>query len=80
MRKVTRHLIYFLFLMSVLCIVDRTNLGIAALQMNKDLAFTATVFGIGASMFYLSYILLEIPSTLMLARVGASYSWGSPCS
>jgi ACS family tartrate transporter-like MFS transporter len=47
------------------------NVGIAALQMNADLKFSAATFGLGASVFYLGYVIFEIPSNLILARVGA---------
>src|SRR5215469_10120169 len=51
--------------------MDRTNISFAALQMNDDLHFSATVFGLGAGLFFLSYAALEVPSNLMLMRFGA---------
>ncbi len=51
--------------------VDRVNIGFAALQMNRDLHFSATVYGLGAGLFFLSYALFEVPSNLLLARFGA---------
>jgi MFS transporter, ACS family, tartrate transporter len=51
--------------------LDRVNVGFAALQMNHDLGLTATAFGIGAGAFFITYVLCEIPSNLMLARFGA---------
>jgi ACS family tartrate transporter-like MFS transporter len=51
--------------------MDRVNVSIAALQMNVDLGFSATVYGLGAGMFFLSYSLFEIPSNLLLIRFGA---------
>lgn len=51
--------------------IDRLNISFAALQMNKDLRFSATVYGIGAGLFFLSYALCEIPSNLVLVRIGA---------
>jgi ACS family tartrate transporter-like MFS transporter len=51
--------------------MDRVNISFAALRMNADLHFTATVYGLGGGLFFLAYALLEIPSNLILARVGA---------
>jgi ACS family tartrate transporter-like MFS transporter len=51
--------------------IDRVNIAFAALQMNRDLHFSATVFGVGAGLFFLSYAVFETPSNLILARVGA---------
>ncbi len=59
------------------------NLSFAALQMNKDLGFSATVYGFGAGVFFVAYFLLETPSNLVLVRVGARrwiarimFTWG----
>jgi len=71
MRKVTWRLIPFLFLLYVVAWLDRVNVGFAALQMNEDLRFSSAVFGIGSGIFFLGYCLLEIPSNLILERVGA---------
>jgi ACS family tartrate transporter-like MFS transporter len=69
--KVTRRLLPFLFVLYVVCFLDRVNLGFAALQMNQDLGFSPAVYGFGAGIFFLGYILFEVPSNLILARVGA---------
>jgi ACS family tartrate transporter-like MFS transporter len=69
--KVTRRLLPFLFLLYVVCFLDRVNLGFAALQMNQDLGFSPAVYGFGAGIFFLGYVLCEVPSNLILARVGA---------
>ena len=69
--KVRRRLIPFLFLLYIVAYLDRINVGFAALQMNKALGFSATVYGFGAGVFFLSYVLFEIPSNVILARVGA---------
>jgi len=61
----------FLFLIYIFNFLDRTNVAIAALQMNRDLGFSATAYGFGAGIFSLGYALFEVPSTLVLARVGA---------
>jgi len=51
--------------------MDRVNISFAALQMNADLGFSATVYGLGGGLFFLAYALFEVPSNLILARVGA---------
>ena len=70
-RKVSRRLIPFLFLLYVFAYLDRINIGFAALSMNRDLGLTATMFGLANTNFYVGYFLFEIPSNLMLARFGA---------
>ena len=47
------------------------NIGFAALTMNSDLQLSATAFGTGAGLFFLGYVVFEVPSNLILARVGA---------
>src|SRR6266508_3328557 len=69
--KARRRLIPFLFLLYIVAYLDRINVGFAALQMNKALGFSATTYGLGAGIFFLSYVLFEIPSNVILARVGA---------
>jgi ACS family tartrate transporter-like MFS transporter len=69
--KVTRRLVPLLMLLYIVAWFDRVNVGFAALQMNKDLGFSASVFGFGAGVFFLGYALCEVPSNLMLARFGA---------
>jgi ACS family tartrate transporter-like MFS transporter len=69
--KVRRRLIPFLFLLYIVAYLDRINVGFAALQMNQALGFSATTYGFGAGIFFLSYVLFEIPSNVILARVGA---------
>jgi MFS transporter, ACS family, tartrate transporter len=69
--KVFYRLMPFCMLLYVISAVDRTNVGFAALQMNHDLALTAETFGLGAGIFFLGYCAFEIPSNLILARVGA---------
>jgi ACS family tartrate transporter-like MFS transporter len=51
--------------------LDRVNVGFAALQMNAALGFSASVYGFGAGIFFVGYFLFEVPSNLMLARIGA---------
>jgi MFS transporter, ACS family, tartrate transporter len=71
MRLVGRRLLPFLFLLYIFNVVDRTNVAIAALQMNSELGFSSAAFGLGAGIFFLGYSLFEVPSNLILARVGA---------
>src|SRR6185436_5871370 len=70
MRRVTRRLIPFLFTLYVFNFLDRFNVGFAALHMNADLGFTDQVFSFGAGVFFLGYSLFEIPSNLLLVRLG----------
>lgn len=83
LRKVRRRLIPFLFLLYVIAYLDRVNVGFAAIDMNRDLGFSAATYGLGSGIFFLSYTLLEVPSNLMLARLGARvwiarimFTWG----
>ena len=70
-RKVFRRLMWFLFLLLVVSFTDRINIGFAALTMNKDLGFNSAAYGMSLTVFYVAYVLCEIPSNLVLARVGA---------
>lgn len=81
--KARRRLIPFLFLLYIVAYLDRVNVAFAALQMNAALGFSATTYSVGAGIFFLSYALFEIPSNVILARVGARVwiarimiSWG----
>jgi ACS family tartrate transporter-like MFS transporter len=69
--RVSRRLIPFLLLLYILNFLDRVNVGFAALEMNRDLAFGPAVYGLGAGIFFLGYCLFEVPSNLVLYRVGA---------
>lgn len=69
--KVTRRLIPLLFICYVVAYLDRVNVGFAKLQMLNDLRFSDTVFGLGAGIFFIGYFLFEIPSNIILHRVGA---------
>jgi MFS family permease len=71
MRRITMRLLPFLMLCYFVSFVDRVNLGFAALQMVRDLKLSASVFGFGGGIFFLSYFLFEVPSNLALARFGA---------
>jgi D-galactonate transporter len=81
--KVRRRLIPFMFLLYIIAYVDRVNIGFAALQMNRDLGLSPAAYGFGAGIFFLGYFLFEVPSNLVMARVGARIwiarimiSWG----
>ncbi len=83
MSRVSRRLLPFLLVLYVFCYLDRSNVSIAALQMNDELRFSSAVFGLGAGIFFFGYALFELPSNLALARVGARLwiarimvSWG----
>lgn len=71
MRQVTLRIVPFLMVAYFVSFVDRVNLGFAALQMVKDLHLSATVFGLGGGIFFLSYFLFEVPSNLLLEKFGA---------
>ena len=84
LRKVTLRLIPFLFILYIVAWLDRVNVGFAALQMNSDLGFSSAAFGFGSGVFFLGYCLFEVPSNLILHRVGARrwiarimVSWGA---
>lgn len=70
-RKVALRLIPFLGVLYFFAFLDRVNLGFAALTMNADLGLSATVFGIGAGIFFVGYVAMEVPSNVMLERFGA---------
>src|ERR1700761_1248726 len=70
-QKVTWRLMSFLFLCWVLNYLDRVNGSFAQLQLKKDLGMSNTAYGLGVSLFFIGYILLEVPSTLLLRRIGA---------
>jgi MFS transporter, ACS family, tartrate transporter len=69
--KVRWRLLPFLFLLYIVAYLDRVNVGFAAIDMNRDLGFSAAVYGLGSGIFFLSYTLLEVPSNLLLVRFGA---------
>ena len=69
--KARRRLLPILMLCYFSAFLDRVNVGFAALRMNHDLGLSASAFGVGAGMFFVGYVLCEIPSNLILVRVGA---------
>ena len=83
LRRISRRLLPYLFLLLVVNYLDRVNIGFAALRMNKDLGLSASAFGFGAGVFFIGYAIFEVPSNLMLHKVGARLwigriliSWG----
>jgi len=83
MRKVAWRLLPILMLGYFIAFIDRVNVGFAALQMNEAIGLTAAAFGLGGGLFYVTYVLLEIPSNLAMQKVGARLwiarimvSWG----
>ncbi len=83
LRKITLRIVPFIMLLYFIAFLDRVNIGFAALTMNNDLGFSPSVFGFGAGIFFLGYFLFEVPSNLILHKVGARIwiarvmiSWG----
>ena len=81
--KVTWHLFPFMIVLTMVNFIDRTNIGLAALTMNKDLGIDPATFGLAAGIFFLGYVLFEVPSNIVLHRVGANiwlarimFTWG----
>ena len=60
-----------MFVLYIVSYIDRVNVGFASLQMNRDLGLSASVYGLGAGIFFLGYFLFEVPSNLLLERFGA---------
>src|SRR5438445_7949605 len=82
-QKLRLRIIPYLFLLYVIAYLDRINIGFAALTMNKELGITSQQFGLLVGVFFLGYFLFEIPSNLMLHKIGARIwiariliSWG----
>jgi MFS transporter, ACS family, tartrate transporter len=82
--KVRWKLLPFLFVLYVVAYLDRINVGFASLQMNRELGLSEAAFGFGAGVFFIGYFVFEVPSNLMLQRIGARVwisrimlSWGA---
>ena len=82
-RRITRRLIPFLFILYFVAYVDRVNLSYAGLEMTRELGFSNSVYGLGAGIFFIGYVLLEIPGTLLVEMWSARkwisrimVSWG----
>jgi len=76
-RRVTRRLIPFLFLCYIFAYLDRVNVGFAKLQMQQDLKISDAVYGTAAGIFFIGYLLFQVPCNLALQRIGAKY-WLGP--
>ncbi|HEV2274778.1 MAG TPA: MFS transporter [Acidobacteriaceae bacterium] len=83
LRKISWRILPFVMLLYLVSFLDRVNVGFAALAMNKEIGLTPSMFGLGGGIFFLGYFLFEIPSNLILHRVGARVwiarvmvSWG----
>jgi len=70
-RKLRTHIIPFVFVLFVIAYIDRINIGFAALTMNRQLAVTSQQYGFVAGIFFLGYFVFEIPSNLLLHKIGA---------
>jgi ACS family tartrate transporter-like MFS transporter len=82
-RRITWRILPFLIILYMIAFIDRVNVGYAKLQMNEDLKFSDAVYGFGAGIFFIGYLLLEIPGTLIVERWSARLwisrimiSWG----
>src|SRR6202167_2977616 len=82
-RKVDLRIVPFLFFCYILAYLDRVNLGFAKLQMLKDLSMSDAVFATGAGIFFIGYFFFEVPSNVLLKKLGARMwiarimmSWG----
>ncbi len=71
LRKVSLRIVPFIMLLYFVAFIDRVNIGFASLTMNKDLGFSASVYGFGAGIFFWGYFLFEVPSNVILDKVGA---------
>lgn len=71
LRRIMMRILPFIFACYVISYLDRTNVGFAAISMNKDLGLTATMFGWAAGLFFFGYFIFEIPSNLLMQRFGA---------
>ncbi len=71
LRRITWRIVPFIMLLYFIAFIDRVNIGFAALTMNKDIGLSASAYGFGAGIFFLGYFLFEVPSNLILEKVGA---------
>ena len=70
-KKVARRIVPYIFICYIINYLDRFNVSFAALEMSGDLGFSEMTYGLGASMFFVGYVFFEIPSNLIMMRVGA---------
>ena len=69
--RIAKRLLPFVVLLYIVNYIDRVNVGFAALTMNKDLSLSPSVFGLGASIFFIGYLIFQVPANLILDRIGA---------
>ena len=72
-KKTMLRILPFLFICYVVAYLDRVNIGFAALEMNADLALSAEIFGLLSGIFFLGYVVFEIPSNIIMSKVGARF-------
>ena len=72
--RVTWRLVPFLFACYIFAYLDRVNVGFAKLRMLDDLGFSETIYGLGAGIFFIGYVLFEVPSNLLMLRLGARFT------
>lgn len=70
-RKLSFRILPFLILCYFIAYIDRVNIGFAALTMNQEIGLTATAFGFGATLFFIAYVIFEIPSNMAMEKLGA---------
>ncbi|WP_153141634.1 MFS transporter [Paraburkholderia agricolaris] len=70
-RKITLRIVPFLFICYLVSFLDRINIGFAHLEMTRDLRISEAAYGLGAGIFFIGYVLFEVPSNLLLAKIGA---------
>src|SRR5277367_5897608 len=82
-RRITGRLIPYMFVLYIVAYMDRVNVGFAAMDMQRQLHFSDTVYGTGAGIFFLGYAVCDLPSSLLVRRVGTRLwiarimiSWG----
>ena len=71
LRRITWRIVPFIMILYLIAYIDRVNIGFAAITMKEDLGFTASILGFGAGIFFLGYFLFEVPSNIILHKVGA---------
>ena len=70
-RKITWRIVPFIMILYLIAYIDRVNIGFAVITMKEDLGFTSSILGFGAGIFFLGYFLFEVPSNIILHKVGA---------
>ena len=78
--KVVWRLFPFMILLTMVNFIDRVNIGFAALTMNKDLGIDPAAFGFAAGIFFLGYVLFEVPSNVSCTASAPIFGWPASCS